>query len=227
MNQFRVGCNNTSPLQIGIPSICLCCKGKAPIEGKKCSKCVQWSDLHSKIEPIGSSYKRTLKTSKPTELAIKLGRLTVQNGSTDSQVSQFLASSATCWHSWCFLRESWRKDPQGMVSAATGAFPPYSLTGAGYSQEARLWDWLLQFVTESKLALLSALQANESKRWAVETRNMTVFRKQADKVDNWIMSQHYHLTGLWVGARFFYRTRRRSDEELIPNQGLTSRALYS
>ena len=161
------------------------------------------------------------------ELAIKLGRLTVQNGSTDSQVSQFLASSATCWHSWCFLRESWRKDPQGMVSAATGAFPPYSLTGAGYSQEARLWDWLLQFVTESKLALLSALQANESKRWAVETRNMTVFRKQADKVDNWIMSQHYHLTGLWVGARFFYRTRRRSDEELIPNQGLTSRALYS
>ena len=70
------------------------------------------------------------------------------------------------------------------MSAATGAFPPFSLTGAGYSQEARLLHWLLQFVTKSKLALLSALQANESKKCVVETRNMTVFRKRADKVDD-------------------------------------------
>ena len=52
MNQIRVESNNTSPLQIGIPTIGLSYKGKAQIEGKKCSQCAQGSDLPSKIEPI-------------------------------------------------------------------------------------------------------------------------------------------------------------------------------
>ena len=34
MNQFRVGCNNTSPLQIGIPSIFCAVKEKPRLRGK-------------------------------------------------------------------------------------------------------------------------------------------------------------------------------------------------
>ena len=36
-------------------------------------------------------------------------------------------------------------------------------------------------VTESKLALLTTYQANESERKGVETRKATLFRKPADK----------------------------------------------
>ena len=43
-------------------------------------------------------------------------------------------------------------------------------------------------VTESKLALLTTHQANESERQGVETRKVTLFRKPADQEDGRLAS---------------------------------------
>ena len=141
MNQFRVGCNNTSPLQIGIPSIGLFCKEKSPIEGKKCSKCAQRSDLHSKIEPIGSSYKRTLKTSEPTEPAIKLGRLTLQMKLSLStlEVCWFLILTAKHWDQPVPLQGILKERTSGQIApVAARVLSQYSLIGSGQPRVASL-----------------------------------------------------------------------------------------
>ena len=57
-------------------------------------------------------------------------------------------------------------------------------------------------VTESKFALLTARQANESKRWGVEARDTTLFRKPADWEVGRLMSQHNHLVGVWMPGSF-------------------------
>ena len=50
-------------------------------------------------------------------------------------------------------------------------------------------------VTEAKLSLLAAQQANESERQDVKARNTTLFRKPSQKVDGRLMSQNNHLLG--------------------------------
>ena len=58
------------------------------------------------------------------------------------------------------------------------------------------------YVTGSKLALLPAREASESKRRGVKARNMTLFRKPADQVDGRLMSQNNHLVGVWLPGSF-------------------------
>ena len=53
-------------------------------------------------------------------------------------------------------------------------------------------------VTEFNFNMLAAPQASESERWAVETKNMTLFRKPADQEDGRLMSQSNHLVGVWM-----------------------------
>ena len=63
-----------------------------------------------------------------------------------------------------------------------------------------------EIVTRSKLILLTARQANECERRGAETRNTTVFRKEADQEDGRLMFQNNPLWGL--DARLFYRTEK-------------------
>ena len=56
--------------------------------------------------------------------------------------------------------------------------------------------WLSQIITESKLALLTTGQANESERRGVEARNTILFRKPADQEDGRLMFQNNHLFGV-------------------------------
>ena len=53
-------------------------------------------------------------------------------------------------------------------------------------------------ITESKLTLLAAGQANESETWAVETRNMPLFVKLADQEDVRLMPLNNHLSRVWM-----------------------------
>ena len=116
-------------------------KEKAQIEGKKCSKCAQLSELHSKIELIGSSYKRTLKTSEPTEPAIKLGRLTLQMKLSLStlEVCWFLILTANHWGQPVPLQGILKERTTGQIApVAARVLSQYSLIGAGQPQAASL-----------------------------------------------------------------------------------------
>ena len=62
--------------------------------------------------------------------------------------------------------------------------------------------WFAKFVMESKLALLSTRQANESKRRGVEARNTTFFRKLASREDGRLMSWSNHLPKVWMLSSF-------------------------
>ena len=53
-------------------------------------------------------------------------------------------------------------------------------------------------VAQSKLALLTAQQANESERQSVEARSITLFRKPADEEDGRLMFQSNHLIRVWM-----------------------------
>lgn len=57
-------------------------------------------------------------------------------------------------------------------------------------------------VTESKFALLTTRQANESERRGVAARNTTLFRKPAVQEDGKLMSQHNQLVGVWMPRSF-------------------------
>ena len=57
-------------------------------------------------------------------------------------------------------------------------------------------------LTESKLTLHAAQQANESERRGVESRNTTVFRKQVDTEDGRLMSQSNHLLRALIPSSF-------------------------
>ena len=56
----------------------------------------------------------------------------------------------------------------------------------------------MEKLTESKLALLTTQQANDSKRQSVEARSITLFRKPADQEDDRLMSQSNHLVRVWM-----------------------------
>ena len=68
-------------------------------------------------------------------------------------------------------------------------------------------------VTESKLALLTAQQDNESERQGIEARQTTLFGKQADRKDDRLVPQNNHLIGVWMPGSFIDQ-RERSNEEL-------------
>ena len=55
-------------------------------------------------------------------------------------------------------------------------------------------------VTESKLTLLAARQANKSERQGVEARNMNLLEKPADQEDGRLISQSNHLVGIWMAG---------------------------
>ena len=67
------------------------------------------------------------------------------------------------------------------------------------------------FVTESKLALLTARQANKSET-GVEAGNMTLFRKPADREDGRLKSQNNHLIRVWMPISFIAQTGGRDEE---------------
>ena len=95
-----------------------------------------------------------------------------------------------------------------------------SIVGLSYCKkiiwlkEMKLPPKLTDSVTESRLlALLTARQANESKRGGVEVRKMTLFRKPADWEDGRLTPQNNHLIGAWMPCPFIDQ-RERSNEEL-------------
>ena len=51
---------------------------------------------------------------------------------------------------------------------------------------------------ESKLALLTVLQASESERRGVEARKTTLFGKPADREDGKLVPQNNHLIWVWM-----------------------------
>ena len=55
---------------------------------------------------------------------------------------------------------------------------------------------------ESKLTLLTTWQTRESKRWGVEARNTTLFRKLANWKDGRLESQSNHLVRVWMPGSF-------------------------
>lgn len=57
-------------------------------------------------------------------------------------------------------------------------------------------------ITESKLALLAAWEANQSERRGGEARNTTVFGEPADQEEGRLTSQNNHLTGVWMPGSF-------------------------
>jgi len=57
-------------------------------------------------------------------------------------------------------------------------------------------------VTETKLALLIAGEANESKRQGVEARNTTLFGKSVDQEDGKLMPQSKYLPWVWMPGSF-------------------------
>ena len=74
-----------------------------------------------------------------------------------------------------------------------------------------LWPWPRQWwlqadqivtITESKLALLAAWEANQSERRGGEARNTTVFGEPADQEEGRLTSQNNHLTGVWMPGSF-------------------------
>ena len=78
----------------------------------------------------------------------------------------------------------------------------------------------LHYVTESKLALLTAQQANESKKRGVEGRK-TLIGEPADREDGRLAPQNNRLIGAWMPGSFMDQ-RERSSEEL-KSQGRAER----
>ena len=68
----------------------------------------------------------------------------------------------------------------------------------------------LHYVTESKLTLLTAQQATESKKRGVEGRK-TLIGEPADREDGRLVPQNHHLIGVWMPGSFIDQKR---NEEL-------------
>ena len=60
------------------------------------------------------------------------------------------------------------------------------------------WCLIYHTATKSKLTLLTARQANKSKRWSGEARNT----KSVDWEDGRLVSQNNHLIGVWIPGSF-------------------------
>ena len=90
-------------------------------------------------------------------------------------------------------------------------------------------------VIESKLALLTPWQANESERWGVEARKMTLFRKLAEWEDGRLVPQNNHLIGVWMLGSFIHQrwgeVRKQRKGPLIsqtsPKMASLRRGMYS
>ena len=78
----------------------------------------------------------------------------------------------------------------------------------------------LHYVTEPKLTLLTAQQANESKKRGVEGRK-TLIGEPADREDGRLAPQNNRLIGAWMPGSFMDQ-RERSSEEL-KSQGRAER----
>ena len=78
----------------------------------------------------------------------------------------------------------------------------------------------LHYVTESKLTLLTAQQATESKKRGVEGRKILI-GEPADREDGRLVPQNNRLIGAWMPGSFIDQ-RERSSEEL-KSQGRAER----
>ena len=89
----------------------------------------------------------------------------------------------------------------------------FSQSSGGWVSEIKVWTGLAssqdQFVPDlspscywTKVTLLTAQQPDKSKRWDIEARNMTLFRKSADWEGGRLMPQNNHLIGVWMPGSF-------------------------
>ena len=72
-------------------------------------------------------------------------------------------------------------------------------------------------VIKSQLNLPTAQQANKTKRWGVEARNVALFREPADQEDGRIMCLNNHLIGVWMPVSFI--ELRGKGSEAIKQKG--------
>ena len=125
------------------------------------------------------------------------------------EVCQFLASTAKRWGTRCRFRELWREDPQDKLSwQLLGPCP--NIPWPGQASHDQQDSWLAKpNLSPSPSSLCSPYNRPMNQRRGVEARNMTLFRRPADREDGRLVSLKNHLIWVWMPVSFIESERER------------------